>query len=112
MKIKIVAISPHDGWAFVEEDGRFFLLTPPYDKSDKIESTEMQLEKSISFHGFEICSYELNNYREVLDFIKSKYLESLKSQNFIIPSDEELRKLLKYADEKIIDKYLDKICNE
>jgi len=106
MKIKIIAIAPNDGWAFIIKEYKIFLLHPPYISSNQIEVSEKDVGTAIHLHGFEECNFDFNSLHEVIEFLKTKYIESMKKQGIGLPSSEQLRELLKYAPDDVLLQYL------
>ncbi len=112
MKTKIMAIAPSDGWAFIVKEDEIFLLRPPYISSNQIEVSEKDVENAIHLHGFEECDTICDSISEVVKFLKEKYVESMKKQSAGLPSSEELRELLKYANDEVLLQYLKKADEE
>ena len=109
MGIEVIAIAPNDGWAFIKkEDSRIFLLRPPYTSSDQIEASEKDLENAIHLHGFEECAHSFSNIKEVIRFLKDKYVEAMKNLGVELPSLDDLKELLKYASDDILLEFLEK----
>ena len=112
MGIKVIAIAPDDGWAFIIREDKVFLLRPPYGSSDHIEASEKDVENALRFHAFEECDFGFSNLKEAIEFLKDKYVEAMKNRGIDLPSSEELRELLKYATDDILLEYLEKAENE
>ncbi|MEA3281874.1 MAG: hypothetical protein U9Q68_04830 [Euryarchaeota archaeon] len=66
MKFKIIAAAPDDGWGFVSEEEKIFLLRPPYTSSDEIEVSMKVVENAIHIRGFEECDITLDTINEVV----------------------------------------------
>jgi hypothetical protein len=112
MEIKIIAIAPNDGWAFIVKEGKIFLLRPPYTSSNQIEVSRRVVENAIHLHGFEECDITLSSVNEVVRFLKEAYIELKKKQGVSLPSSEQLRELLKYATDDVLLEYLTKAKRE
>lgn len=109
MGIEVIAIAPNDGWAFIKkEDSKIFLLRPPYTSSDQIEASEKDLENAIHLHGFDECAHSFSNIKEVIRFLKDKYVEAMKNLGIELPSLDDLKELLKYASDDILLEFLEK----
>ena len=109
MGIEVIAIAPNDGWAFIKkEDSKIFLLRPPYTSSDQIKASEKDLENAIHLHGFEECDHSFSNIKEVIRFLKDKYVEAMKNLGIELPSLDDLKELLKYASDDILLEFLEK----
>jgi hypothetical protein len=106
MKIKVIAIAPYDGWAFIVEEERLLLLRPPYVLSELDEVSKYEVENAISAHGFEECDITFDSIDEVIEFLKDQFVRLRKNQGIEIPSSKELRKLLEYAPDDVLREYL------
>jgi len=112
MEIKIVAIAPNDGLAFIVKQDRIFLLRPPYLSSNQIEVSEEAVKKAVGSLGFEKCSVAFNSISKVVRYLKEEYIRSMKNQRINLPPTEKLKDILKYATDDILLEYLNKAMNE
>jgi len=112
MKIKIIAAAPDDGWGFVSEDEKIFLLRPPYTSSDKIEVSMKVVESAIHIRGFEEYDTTLDTINEVVRSLKEMYIESKRKQGIDPPSSEKLKEFLKYATDDMLLEYLNRANDE
>ena len=103
MEIKVTAIAPNDGWAFIIKEDKMFLMRPPYTPSDHmIDATQKTVQHALHMHGFEGCDQSFDSLEEVIDFLKNKYVEAIKSRGIALPSKDELKGLLKYATDDVL----------
>ncbi len=112
MGIKVIAIAPDDGWAFIKGEDGISLLRPPYIASNQIRVTEKDVEIALGLHGFEECDSSFDSLKEVIGFLKDKYVEAMKNRGVDLPSLDELKDLLKYATDDILLEYLEKAEKE
>jgi myo-inositol-1(or 4)-monophosphatase len=112
MKIKMIAIAPYDGWAFIIKDEKLYLLRPPYRSADLVDVSKKDLANAVHKYGFQECSGAFNNLSETINFLDEKYVELMKKQGVSLPKQEELKSLLKYATDEILTEYLDKAEKE
>lgn len=112
MKIRAIAIAPHDGWAFIVKEKKIFLLRPPFVCSNQREVPLEVVENAINIHGFDECDITFDSMNEVIRFLKDQYIRSRKDQGIDVPTSEELRELLKYLDDDVLLKYLRRAQNE
>jgi len=112
MKFKIIAAAPDDGWGFVSEEEKIFLLRPPYTSSDKIEVSMKVVENAIHIRGFEEYDITLNTVNEVVRSLKEMYIESKRRQGIDPPSSEQLKEFLKYATDDVLFGYLNRANDE
>ncbi len=112
MKFKIIAAAPDDGWGFVLEEEKIFILRPPYTSSDKMEVSMKVVESAIHIRGFEECDITLDTINEVVRSLKEMYIESKRKQGIDPPSSEKLKEFLKYATDDILFGYLTRARDE
>lgn len=106
MKVRAIAIAPHDGWAFIVKEEKIFLLRPPYVPSDLDEVSEKVVENAVGTYGFEECDITFDSIDEVIRFLKDQFVKSRKDLGIEVPSSKELRKLLEYASDNVLLEYL------
>jgi len=112
MKIKFIAVAPYDGWAFIIKDEHLYLLRPPYQANDLIESSEKDLAVAISKYNFQECHSSFDNFEETINFLEEKYIKEMEKLGFSLPDTGELKSLIEYADEDILQDFLDKAEKE
>jgi len=106
MKIKLLAIVAEDGWGFFSEGDRIYLLRPPYTKENIVEVSLDIVEKAIFHHGFESCEISFDSMRALVNYIDKRFVEVEEARGRGMPSLDELRELLEFADEEILDMFL------
>jgi hypothetical protein len=112
MKIKLIAVAPYDGWAFIIKNDQLYLLRPPYQANDLIESSEKDLAFAVNKYHFRECNFSFDNFEETINFLEEKYVEAMKKLGFSLPDTEKLKSLLEYADEDILQDFLEKAEKE
>lgn len=112
MTIKMVALAPFDGWAFIIKEKEFFLLRPPYHTRDLVKSSESDLAVAVNRYHFRECNTSFKNIPEAVQFLKETYAQEMKKMGFELPEPEELKALLEFASEEILTGYLDKMERE
>ncbi|NIM11282.1 MAG: hypothetical protein GTO45_04765 [Candidatus Aminicenantes bacterium] len=112
MRIKMIAVAPYDGWAFIIKEEQLYLLRPPYQSGDLIEMSEKDLASAISKYMFHECHLGFCNLSETISFLKKKYVEAMEKQGISLPKQEELKSLLRYATDEILWGYLEKAEKE
>ncbi|MFN0167227.1 MAG: hypothetical protein ACKV22_12430 [Bryobacteraceae bacterium] len=110
--IRVVAISPEDGWAFVEEDGALFQVRPPYRRDVLTPGTEAEIMRSIGQDGFEASDRQFPSWGEVVRFLREEIRRSRPDDVSRDGQRRELRRFLENADERVIEGFLDRIENE
>lgn len=112
MTVKIIAIAPLDGWAYIERNDKIFLLEPPYDSNNISPVSLETVENAVGKYGFEECEIILNNIDEIVSYITYQFVKSRNDIGMKIPSLEELKELLKYFPDNILLEYLRRINDE
>ena len=110
--VAMIAISTDNTSAFIVNDGKLLLLTPPYLASDQIEVTENDIGKALQLAQFKECDHKFDNMKEAISFLENQYIEMLKGFGDVKPSTENFKELLKYADEDVYINYLKRTKNE
>ena len=104
--IRITAIAPYDGWAFISKEEKIFLLKPPYESLGISEASENVVENAVGKYGFEKCDIAFSSMEEVIRYIKDQFITSRKDLGIETPSSEELKDLLKYFEDDVLLEYL------
>lgn len=113
MEITIIAIAPNDGWAFITKENEVYLLRPPYTSTNHIiKATQKNVQNALHLHSFEECDQSFGAQKEVIDFLKDKYVEAIKNRGIDLPSKDELGESLKYATDDILLKLLERAEKE
>jgi len=110
--VAMTAISVDNASAFIVNDGKLLLLTPPYLASDQIEVTENDIDRALQLDQFKECDHKFDNMKEVISFLENQYIEMSKRLEGVKPSTENFKELLKYADEDVYINYLKRTKNE
>ena len=111
MTIKLIAIAPADGWGFISEDGKTFLLRSPYTTEDKIELPNDLPGEMISRGAYEACDIDFNVIKKVVRYLKDVYIESKQTQDTSLRS-ENLTKFLEHAPDDTLLEYLNRARDE
>ncbi len=112
MSIKMIAIAPYGGCAFVIMDEALYLLRPPYRTNDLVEATEEDLLKAVAHHGFAECNYASDTMVGIITYLKDKYVAAMEKEGVKLADPEELKELLHYASVEVLQAYLDKAEND
>ncbi len=112
MRIKMVALAPFDGWAFVICDEKLRLLRPPYRVNDFVEASDDELATAISRYHFRKLDKSFKSIPETVRFLKETYADEIEKTGITLPDTDELKELLQFANLDVLTDYLDKIENE
>jgi len=111
-RIELLAIAPDDGWGFIKIDNQIKLIQPPYSDADIFVLAEDAVAKSVDLYGFNYCNKSFENILEVIAFLEDQYVKSKESAGITLPSLEEIKKLLVYANKDVIRRYIKRINDE
>jgi hypothetical protein len=119
MKIRLFAIAPEDGWAFFSQTGqgrtadKLYLLRLPYTKEGLVEVATEIVEKAIFHHGFESCEdISFDNFAALITYVERRFVDIEELQGKGMPSLAELRGLLEFADDDVLDMFLTRTEDE
>lgn len=104
----MIATLPYERKAFIIDRDKTFFLAPPYNNEYLEEVPLKEVEKAISFYGFEPCELGFNELNEVVEYLKNRYLELFDKRGIELPTSAQLRELIKYAPDYILEDYLKK----
>ncbi len=112
MKIKMLAIAPFDGWAFIIKEKSLYLLKPPYHSRDLLKSSEEELASAINRYHFREIDASFVGLADVVHFLKETYANEMKAMGVELPEPEQLKTLLEFATSDVLEDYLDKMERE
>lgn len=110
--IKLIAIAPYDGYAFIMEKERIYLLEPPYESSNICEVSQEMVEKAVGMYEYIECDINLDNMEEVVSYIKDQLIISRKNLGIETPLFCEIKDLLNYIGDDEILEYLRRVREE
>ncbi len=106
MKVELIAIDKADGRGIISENDKYYIVRPPYRAKDKIGIREKDVERAFFQHGFESIERAPMSIADVVFFLKNEYIDFHKQQEKDLPSPEELTRLLEYAPDDLLQKYI------
>ncbi len=107
--LRVVAVAPGDGWAFVEDGGRLFLVRPPFTTASKAEVSDAVVARAISEHGFSATERQFGSWGELIGFLEEGIISHAAPA---LSRFERLQRMLPHATAEVIDGYLDRIESE
>ncbi|MCP4213484.1 MAG: hypothetical protein GY765_02455 [bacterium] len=85
MTIKMIAMAPIDGRAFIIKDEKPYVLNPPYTPGDLVEVSEVEMAAEVDRHDFRGYSASFPNLSEAVNFLKEAQTEELEKRGFHYP---------------------------
>jgi hypothetical protein len=112
--IKMLAIAPEDGWAYVQINNKIQLIRPPYTKSSSSVVSIESVETAITRYGFRQSDKkqdEFADWASLINHLNSLIVSSRKARGVEAP-DNIGDEMLELAPEKILKEFLERIENE
>ncbi|MBI3681624.1 MAG: hypothetical protein HY235_14675 [Acidobacteria bacterium] len=106
--LKLVAVAPDDGWAFVRSNGRLLLIRPPYRDGAWSVVSERILQEGVARHGFSVSALEFDEWKQVVDHLRQQMSASWQSRP-PLPANEVLETLIQHASVRILEAQLDNL---
>lgn len=109
--IRLLAIAPEDGWAFVRSAERILLLRPPYGKRHHSAVEESVVARAVAVEGFEAADQAFPDWSALFAFLKERFLAGRPP----LPSalaPETVERILRHAPPSSLDRLLDRIEQE
>ncbi|HWY20211.1 MAG TPA: hypothetical protein VNX26_03265 [Candidatus Acidoferrum sp.] len=108
--LKIVAIAPEDGWAFVVRNGETLLIRPPYAQSSLMATSEEASEGAVQKYGFEALDKDFSDWGSLLEYLRGRLSERQKKE--VAPVSEFAPEILGSAPKELKAKMLARIGKE
>ena len=105
-KFEILAADFEDGWAYVRHHDCVRLLRPPYQNCTVSVVSDENIADAILKHGFEEVNKTFEHIEELFSFLRQMLLKSRENRRSQPVDLDAPRKLLKYASESTVDRYL------
>ena len=109
MTLELQAIVPEDGWAFVRQGERVFLVRPPYQRAQIAEVSADSIERALSVHGFEASSRSFANWDDLIEYLRGEIVRAAEARPRM---DDPARRLLRHAPRDVLENYLDRVATE
>jgi hypothetical protein len=109
--IQLKAISPADGWAYVEAHGSTWLVRPPYRASRRLQVSDEDVQRGVVAHGFSAAEDVFENWEELIGFLNTKVAEARAVQNADATEDVE-QELLDLAPVEVLAGFLGRVESE
>lgn len=105
---KLIAISPDDGWAFVERNRRIVLVRPPYRSGNLANASVQVVEKAIYAYGFRSADQHFADWGSLIEFLRTPLTQA----PALISQREAFKELLSDAPPRILSSHLDRVEDE
>ncbi|MCY2990110.1 MAG: hypothetical protein NTY19_19885 [Planctomycetota bacterium] len=110
--LKLLAVAPEDGWAFVRTGESIWLVRPPYSRSNTSPVSERVLEKGVTRHGFSACERGFADWRELVEFLNEEVRKSREARGEQIVREGLGAQLLQFAPDDVLGRFLSRVETE
>ena len=110
--IELLAIAPEDGWAFIRRDCQVLVVRPPYRLNSLSGASEATVQKAVSAHGFQVAQGTFGDWRSLVEFLREQIVEARKARGQKVPEPAEVKRLVRHAPPRVLERYLDRIESE
>ncbi len=110
--LRLLAIAPGDGWAFVEREGKALLVKPPYRHEDLSEVQQSVVEKAVVKFGFRAAEQEFQDWASLLGYLEEQLLKARKALGLPEPSLGSVREFIRQAPRDVVESYLARVRSE
>lgn len=110
--LKLLAVAPEDGWAFVRTGGSILLVRPPYSHSNCCDVAEHAVEKGVTRHGFSACERDFADWRELIGFLNEEVRKTRSARGEQIVREGLGAQMMQFASEDVLERFLGRIETE
>ncbi len=108
--IRLLALAPEDGWAFVRSAERILLLRPPYGKRRHRYVEESTVARAVAVEGFAAADQIFPGWPALFTFLEERFLAGRLPLPALAP--ESFERILRHAPRSTLESLLDRIENE
>jgi hypothetical protein len=109
--IRLLAIAPEDGWAFVRSADRILLLRPPYSKRRHPTVEESVVARAVAVEGFEAADQVFPDWSTLFAFLEERFLAGREALPAAL-APESVERILRHAPRPVLESLLDRIEHE
>jgi hypothetical protein len=109
--IRLLALAPEDGWAFVRSADRILLLRPPYGKRRHPAVEEDAVIRAIAVEGFAAEDRAFPDWPALFAFLEERFLAGRKALPAAL-AQESVERILRHAPRSALESLLDRIERE
>jgi hypothetical protein len=106
--IRLLALAPEDGWAFVRSEGQVRLLRPPYGKRTHPVVEESAVARAVAVEGFEAAEEDFADWADLFAALEQRFLASRPAPPAGL-APEAVERILRHAPPSALDGFLDRI---
>ena len=94
--LKLLAVAYDDGWAFVEQRGKYWLVRPPYKSHMRSVVSKGTICKAVTAHSFEASEEEFKGWKDLIKHLREKFIASHQAR-WGEPDRDRMRSLIQDA---------------
>jgi len=106
--IRLLAIAPEDGWAFVRSVDRILLLRPPYGKRRHPSVEESTVARAVAVEGFEAADRTFPDWPALFSFLEERFLAERRPLPPAL-APQTVERILRHAPSSALEGLLDRI---
>jgi hypothetical protein len=107
--LEILALAPDDGWAFVNQDGRVFLVRPPYAHAQATQVTAAVVDRAVAAYGFQAEARSFDTWEKLVEYLSREIVNAAAGRPRM---DDAGRRLLRHASRETVVRFLDRVAGE
>jgi hypothetical protein len=109
--IRLLALAPEDGWAFVRSADRVLLIRPPYGKRRHPEAEESVVARAVAVEGFAAEDRVFPDWQSLFAFLEERFLAGRPELPAAL-APESVERILRHAPGSALEGLLDRIERE
>jgi len=109
--IRLLALAPDDGWAFVRSADRVLLIRPPYGKRSHPAVEESVVARAVAVEGFKAVDQDFPDWPALFAFLEQQFLAGRPALPAAL-APESVERILRHAPGSALEGLLDRIERE
>jgi hypothetical protein len=110
-RMRIVAEAYEDGYAIVQDGSSYYIVRPPYRKSDRFVVDEDSVSRAITLHGFRPAGLEFPGWAAVISHLRNTLVERHHAAGHA-PDSARIKRLARRAPLPTVEGWLGRITSE
>jgi hypothetical protein len=112
MALKLLAYEAIEGKGFYEDNDRFYQVRPLYNPDVFVPVSREQMLDVIKRENYQETNVEFANITELVNYIRTAYINSRGEKGLQKPSDEQLKRVFLEASDPMLNVFIQKATDE